>query len=118
MTVIPDKFSFTLWRGTTFRETMTLYASDGVTPRDLTGYTASMSIEDPSNGCALLFLLSTGNSRIVLGGIAGTIELFISAADTDFVWDQGVYELTITGPGPTDDTDALLFGAFHIRNSC
>jgi len=49
-------------------------------PVDVTGYSAKMQVRDIDG--ALITMLSTGNGRITLGGVAGTITLHMDAADT------------------------------------
>ena len=114
MTLIPNKHNFTIWQGATFSEILTLYSTtDTIAPRNLTGYTAEMVIRDKPQGTGLL-TLNTSNSRIVLGGTAGTITLTISATDTAAItWKAGVYDLTITSS--TGNTDALLYGGIKIN---
>lgn len=66
---------------------------------DLTGYSAEMDIRDTVESVAVLFELSTVNSRIVLGGVLGTIQLLITAAEsTAFTFTTGVYDLELTDP--------------------
>lgn len=115
MSLMPDRYDFTIWRGATFRNTLTLYTAESTTspPRDLTGYTALLEIYDQPQGNLLVSLTDTDG--ITLGDDAGTIELYLSASDTDtLTWEAGVYELSITAPGP-GDTDILLFGHFKVK---
>lgn len=113
MTISPDRYNFSVWKGSTFRRILTFHTSDEASdPRDLTGYTASMPIK--SNG-VIVKTLSTG-SGITLGGTAGTITLFISDEDTAAAtWNVGSYSLFLTGP--SGDTDTLLFGNFSIKGT-
>lgn len=116
MSALPAKVDFTIWLGATFRKRLTLYNS--ATPvdgeeRDLTGYTAELIIRDKPQGTPLLTLES--GTGITLGGVDGTIDLHIDATTTGvLLWRNGVYDLTITEPGP-GDTDPLIYGAFHTR---
>lgn len=54
------------------------------TPIDITGYSARMKIvfDQGETSEELVLELTTGNGRIVLGGTAGTIDLFVTATDT------------------------------------
>lgn len=115
MSVLPGKLNYIVWRDSTFRESFILRDSTS-SPTDLTGYEAIMEIKD--GNCIVLFTLSTTNGRITLGGVTGTVDLFISAADTDFDLDAMTYEFSIIGPGPTDDRDFLLYGDFLVKDSC
>jgi hypothetical protein len=70
----------------------TVGASSG--PVDLTGYTANLQIRAFPLDIIILYDAST---KIVLGGVAGTITLTIPATDTGgFTWWQGVYDLILT----------------------
>lgn len=115
MALLPDKHRFVAWRGATFSTTLTLYTDEGVSLRNLTGYTAALTVKDAPGGATLLSL-TTANGGITLGGAAGTIALLITDEQTlAQAWVGGVYELSITsGSG---DTDVLLHGPFVIRNS-
>lgn len=108
MSVQPARHNFKMWKGATFRYTFT-YLSGGETssPKDLSGYSASMVLKDPRTNNTLLTLTSS-NGGIILGGAAGTIEIRITAELTSAItWQQATYQLTIT-QGP--DTDVLLYG--------
>ena len=71
---------------------------------NLTGYTARMQIREELASAAVLLSLTTENGGITLGGALGTIDLFISAADTTAItWEGGVYDLELVAPS-TDVT--------------
>lgn len=114
MSLNPGKHNFSIWRGATFKVTLTLRVGDATSAlRDLTGYSALLEIKDRSGG-TVIYTLSTTNGRIALGGVTGTIELLIPAADTAVIaWDSGVYDLTITSA--TGHTDPILYGGFSVR---
>lgn len=114
MALEPARHSFTIWKGATFRKTLTLRQGDtGSDPQDLTGYSAAMPILDAPEGLTLMSLTTT-NGGIVLGGALGTIQLVISATVTAAItWESGVYELLITAPA--SDTDALLYGGMKVK---
>lgn len=77
-----DANSFTLGIDTSAYDA---YVSGGIVdngkPRDLTGCTARMDIRDKLTD-ALALTLTTENSRIILGGTAGTIRFLLSSSDT------------------------------------
>jgi hypothetical protein len=81
--------------GATFSAVFTYETSAGVAI-NLTGYTARMQIKKSKSDSDDIIELNTTNSRIALGGSAGTITLTISAADTltlpEFV---GIYDLQL-----------------------
>ena len=64
---------------------------------DLTDWTAEMDIRLKVDDATPIIELSTLNSRIVLGGVTGTINLLIDAADTEALsFKKGVYDLELT----------------------
>lgn len=94
----------------------TTYKSGGyvqyLTPVDLTGYTARMSIKDRVGGTEL-FRLDTTNSRIVLDVVESTITLTITAADTAALttWKKGVYDLELVNGAAVS---LLLTGTIEV----
>lgn len=116
MTLLPaGPKSFKIWKGGTFKKRIVLYEDEaGETPRDLTGYAASLDIKDKADG-SILFSLSTTNSRITLGGLDGTVDLIISATDTAaLTWKSGVYDLLIESP--SGEVDPILQGQFVVQS--
>jgi hypothetical protein len=84
-------------QGATFNPVFTWQNQDA-SPIDLTSWTARMHIRDTSD--ALVHELTTENGGIALGGVAGTIALNISAADTAvFSFKDGKYDLELESPG-------------------
>jgi len=70
-------------QGATFNTLLTWYSDKARTTLvNLTGYTARMHLRRNVEDAAAYLTLTTENSRIVLGGAAGTIQLTVSAADT------------------------------------
>jgi hypothetical protein len=79
-------------------------------PVDLTGYTATMQFR-PFTGSPVL--LYDASSDIILGGVAGTITLTISATDTEtFTWGPAVYDLLLTDS--SGNVTALLKGSVNV----
>jgi hypothetical protein len=71
-------------------------------PMDLTGYAAHMQIRDTAG--AVICDLSTENGKIVLGGLAGTIDLTIPLSETSlFTFTTAAYDLKLTEPDLTQD---------------
>lgn len=70
------------------------------TPVDLTGCSAVMHIREKTDSPDILLTLSTENSRILLGGAAGTIAPYMSDEDTALItgWKSGVYDLKLIFP--------------------
>ena len=98
-------------KGATFSKTFTWKNPDG-SAINLTGYTARMQVRQSKKASSTLLSLTTENSRITLGGAAGTIVLTITATDTAAIsWATGVYDLEmITG----STVKRLLEGAVTV----
>lgn len=96
----PGKLDLTIYQGATFSRTLLWEAGQPPAPVNLTGYTARMQLRvTPDSGFTLL-ALTTENSRITLGGAAGTIVLSLSAADTAaLAFPRAVYDLELVSPG-------------------
>jgi hypothetical protein len=86
-------------QGATYSQVIT-YKEAGVAV-NLTGYTARMQVRATLESASTLVELTTANSRIALGGTAGTITLTISATDTAALASgRGVYDLElVSGSG-------------------
>lgn len=79
-------------------------------PVDITGYTAAMQIRAFPGASIVLY---DATADLVLGGVAGTITLTISATDTEgFTWWNGVYDLLLTSP--TGFVTRLLMGSVTV----
>tara|TARA_Y100000114_G_scaffold24479_1_gene20183 strand:+ start:1473 stop:1826 length:354 start_codon:yes stop_codon:yes gene_type:complete len=105
---------FVIEQGATFGHVLTLKDSAG-SLIDLTGYaSAQMDLrKDPEQSSAVLSL-TTANSRIALGGSAGTVTLTVSASDTgSLAATDGVYDLEITDG--SSNTFRILEGTFTVR---
>ena len=108
----PAKLKFTIYQGATFRKRLTWTAPSG-TPVDLTGCTARMQVRPEVESPTVLLELTTANGGITLGGVAGTIELFVSDdASTLFTWTAGVWDLEIEFPG--GDVRRLAQGSISV----
>ena len=83
-----------------------------LTPKDLTDYTARLTIKDYVGGTALLEL-TTENGGIAIDNAAKTITLTISAEDTEAIdWTSGVYDLEMISD--TDEVTAILTGRVSV----
>lgn len=75
------------------------YKADGANV-NLTGYTARMQIRPTAASATTTLSLTTENTRIALGGAAGTITLTISATDTaSIAAGRYVYDLELVSAG-------------------
>ena len=110
----PAKLKFTIYQGATFRKRLTWKGPlPAQTPIDLTGCTARMQVRPEVESSTVLLELTTANGGITLGGVSGTIELFVSDdASTLFTWTAGVWDLEIEFPG--GDVRRLAQGSISV----
>jgi len=107
------KLKLLIEQGATFRKLLTWKAGVPAVPVDLTGCTARMQIRADITSTTPLITLTTENGGITLGDTAGTIELYISDADTaDITWTAGVYDLEIILANT--DVRRLLYGTVTV----
>lgn len=93
------KINLTIDKGATFRHNLTLKNAKNQ-PIDLTGYSARMHIRAEVASTAIIATLTSTNGGIALGGKTGTINLYISDAETSaLVALKGVYDLELISPG-------------------
>lgn len=87
-------------KGATWRERqITWTQQDGATPVNLSGCTARMHLRRQAAAPDVLCELTTDNARIALGGVAGTIDLYIDAQTTSQLPGRSaVYDLEIAFP--------------------
>jgi|TARA_R110001592_G_scaffold18092_1_gene75587 hypothetical protein len=107
---------FVIEQGTTFGQTLTLKDSSD-TVINLTGYiSAEMDLRENPDAATPLITLTMSNSRIALGGTAGTITLTISASDTaNLQAGDGHYDLEIANNG--GNVYRLLEGTYSVRRN-
>lgn len=90
------KIDLELYQGATFRKGFT-YKNRLKKPYDLTGFGARMQIRDASD--ALIADLNTDNGGITLGGLAGTIDLYLSDEATAALnFAKASYDLFLDAP--------------------
>lgn len=99
----PGEYNFTIYQGADDGLTFTI--TDGVTPVDLTGYTAAMNIRKNADAAApLVTATSTGVSpRINITPLTGEIAVTIPASATTSLPFKGTelectYDIEITSP--------------------
>lgn len=98
---------FRMVKGEDFIRSMTFYDFDGVTPVNLSGYTAEFRIEVLGQSVVSV----TQDNGIALGGAAGTITVNIPHATFDSATDfsTAYYALFLD---PSNDKFCLLEGQF------
>ena len=108
-------YHFIIEQGGTFKHTLTLKDSSD-TVINLTGYSAEMDLKKNQDDSSDVITLTVANSRITMGGGAGTIVLEISASDTtSLAVGDGVYDLEITDS--SGKVDRILEGTYSIRGN-
>lgn len=109
--MIPGKYNMVCPQGSTFNQEMT-YSINAVNV-NLTGYTARMQVRDKHTSTSAVISLTTENSRITLGGSAGTITMSISAADTALLTPKTyVYDLELISGG--GEVTRIIEGKFVV----
>ena len=107
---------FIIEQGADFKQILTLKDSSG-TLINLTGYpSAEMDLRKNQDDSSEVLTLTTDNSRISLGGSAGTITLEISATDTAALTvGDGVYDLELKDS--ENKIQRIMEGTYSIRGN-
>ena len=94
----PGSLDFLMPKGSTFSRTLTWKVSGSAV--NLTNYTARMQARTSHISGTAVLDLTTANSKITLGGTAGTIVLSLSAADTAAITQSSLsYDLELVSAG-------------------
>jgi len=100
--MIAGIYNITCEQGTDFSRSCILKYPDPADPTgstyllyDLTGYTARMQVRRTLESASPEIELTTANSGILLGGVAGTIEIVMTNTQTAALDSDGVYDLEI-----------------------
>ena len=104
----------------TFRQHLTWNSSvNSVSiPINLTGYIASMQLRtNIEDSLPIISLTNVANSQgqIILGGIAGTIEIYINNITTATMASSGSYDLDLTATN--GDVIRLIQGKYKVNLS-
>ena len=94
MPATPGDYTWTIYNGDTWDDVATITTAAGAL-LDLTGYTARMDIRQqtdvsPTSPGTPIAQLTTANTKLVLGGAAGTVTWNVSATETA-TWAPGSY---------------------------
>lgn len=99
-----SKLKLVIKQGATFRKRLTWKTGTPLVPVDLTGMTARMQVREELKSAAVLLEMTTENGGIALGGVAGTIDLYLTAVQTaGYTWESGVFDLELV-TSPTEIT--------------
>lgn len=88
---------FEIEKGTDFNEVWELFDDEAMSVvTDLTSYTARMKVKASIDSSATILDLTTENSKIVLGGVLGTITFAISNTETAAIAvEAGIYDFEL-----------------------
>lgn len=116
------KYHIAIDQGATFRKAITWKDGAG-NPVNLNGYAARMQVRSSFASSTTVLNMTTDNGKIMLGGSAGTISLYLSASDTASLSTAspadfgdafvGVYDLELVAP--SGDVTRLLQGSFAVN---
>lgn len=90
----PGKFNIKFYRATTL-DIVATYKIDGVAV-DLSDYTADMQVRSAADSATVVIEFTTENGGLILNGVTGQVEIFMSAEDTaaldlgEFVYDLNI----------------------------
>lgn len=106
------KLKLTIDQGATYRKTWTWKAGDPLLPVNLTGAVARMHIRAEVDSPDILIELTSTNGGLTLGGVAGTIVVYIPASVTSaLTWSGAVYDVEVEFPAtPEPDVRRILQG--------
>ena len=102
MTELTGRYTVTKLSETTF--------SIGINTTTYTTYTSGGTVAFVS----LTNTLGT-DGQLVLGGAAGTIEIYIKDSATNVLSGGGSYDLELISPAPTSDVTRLVQGSFSVN---
>jgi hypothetical protein len=110
--MLAGELNLTIEQGATFLLTL-IYQDDTGAPANLTGYTARMKLRKNSHSGQVAIELTTENGRISINGVAGQINLTISATETAALSDHeiGVYDLELVNG---EIVERLVEGSYTI----
>lgn len=93
---MPDPANLYINQFAGYSATFTYLRSDGVTPVDVTSWTALMTFRAP-NGEPML-TVGSGTGEIVITGGSGLFTLTLDSADTGQLLVNGFYDIFVTPP--------------------
>ena len=107
------RLPLTILQGETFAHVLVWKAGVPAVPVDLTGCSARMQVRAELPSTTVLLELTTENGGITLGGIDGTVALYVSATDTAAIrWESGVFDVEVEWPG--GDVSRIVQGSISV----
>lgn len=113
MTCIAGTYNINCDQGATLSRTIT-WTDSARNPYNLTGYTARMHVRTLANAASTVVELTTENSRISLGGAAGTVTLTIPATVTANIT-PGLYVYDLELVSASNVVSRLIEGNFKVK---
>lgn len=106
------KLKLVIEQGATFRKTLTWSAGEPSLPVNLTSAIARMHIRSEVDSPDILLALTSSNGGLTLGGVAGTIVVYIPASVTSaMTWSSAVYDIEVEFPAtPEPDVRRIIQG--------
>lgn len=104
-------------QGATYRKSMTWKTGTPLAVVPLTGYTARMQLRRAVTDTLPLVSITdvlSASGQIVLGGVAGTVEIHITDTATMSLLTGGVYDLELMPPSPSTDVKRLIQGKYTL----
>lgn len=108
----PTKYPLVIWQGKTFTFHFELLDKEE-NPLNLTGYTARMQLRVDYDSEDPVFELTTENGRVTIDELAGAVDLFISAADTEDLA-AGSYKYDLELVGSVDIVVCPIYGKVKV----
>lgn len=107
----PETVPLHAWREATFRKTFALRYDDGVTARDLSGYTGRLDVTDPTSDL-VMESLTTENDGLSIDAVLGTVTVVLSSVETAAAtWTLGRYDLFLINT----DVELVARGSFALQ---
>lgn len=102
-------------KGTTFTKRL-VWKTQFLTPIDITGFTARLSVQRYFTDTQFLLELSSPTNGIVITGNTGTIDITISPTQTAEL-PSGNWKYDLIVVSPTGTTTRLLEGIFTVKEN-
>lgn len=109
--MVPGKYNIVCPQGSTLDQQLT-YSIDDVDV-NLTGYSARMQVREKHTSTSTVLNLTNTNGGIVLGGVAGTINIVVTASQSSgLAAKEYVYDLELVSSGSV--VTRLIEGKFIV----
>lgn len=106
--------NLTIDQGSTFRKSFTYKTGTPATPINLTGCSAKCQFRSSASSETVILELTNLNGGIILGGVNGTIELYVTDEQSSVLApSMMVYDVLITFA--TGDVYRLIEGSASVR---